>query len=312
MSRGIGFGRRVFTSATSALATAAVATVCAGVTLSTVAAAGDSNSDSHRYSEPGLIDAARGGVTVSSGPVNIGTPPADELKILEARRDAELKRLSEKLKRAAAQHGAQGADKPTEPLWTTDVAAVPREEPNPVVRWSLGTQPVATPGYGAAGRGKATVLLIMAQKDARATDPILCDADGCYVSNGAQAPASYHGFRESLSITGRLGRGAGECNHSNICIFRNVDLAGPTAMLQPVNLKFVRHDRRAQSEVSIDESCRVIEGRLSCSRPVRTAGYTLWVVPERLASEIGPEMLQGAIIAGLRTSQRAELPWLRQ
>lgn len=312
MSRGIGLGRCVSMSTASKLAAAAAVTVCAGVTFSTIGAADEPNSDSRRYSEPGLIDAARGGVTVSKGPVNIGVPPADELKVLEARREAELKRLSEKLKRAAAQHGTQGVDKPTEPLWATEVAAAPRDEPNPDVRWSLGTQPSTTPEYGVASRGKATILLMMTQNDARVTHPILCDADGCYVSNGAQAPASYHGFRESLSFTGRLGRGAGECNHSNVCIFRNVDLSGPTAMLQPINLKLVRHDRRAQSEVTIDESCRVIEGRLSCSRPVRTPGYTLWVVPERLASEIGPEMLQGAVIAGLRTSQRADLPWLRQ
>lgn len=312
MSRGYGFGRRASASATSTLVTAAVAVVCSGVAFSTIGTAGEPNSDSRRYSEPGLIDTARGGVTVSSGPVNIGVPPADELKVLEARREAELKRLSEKLKRAAAQRGTQGIDKPTEPLWTTDVATAPRDETNATVRWSLGTQPSVSPEYGVAARGKATVLLMMTQNDGRATDPILCDINGCYVSNGAQAPASYHGFRESLSFTGRLGRGAGECNRSSVCIFRGVDIAGATAMLQPINLKLVRHDRRAQAEVAIDESCRVIDGRLSCSRPVRTSGYTLWVVPERVASEVGPEALEKAIVAGLRTSQAAELPWLRQ
>lgn len=312
MTRGIGAGWRTAASAASTFAAATAITLCAGVVFSSIGVAGDPGSDRNRYSEPGLIDTARGGVTVSKGPVNIGLPPADEMKVLEARREAELKRLSDKLKRAAAQHGTQASDKPTDPVWPADVAVAPADDVNPIGRSALGTHPSTNSEYGIATRGRATVLLMMTQKDGRATDPILCDAEGCYVSNGAQAPAAYHSFRESLSLSGRLGRGAGECNRSNVCIFRNVDLSGPSSMVQPINLKFVRHDRREQSQVTIDESCRVIDGRLSCSRPVRTQGYTLWIVPERVASEIGPEMLNKAVISGLRTAQTAELPWLRQ
>ena len=71
-------------------------------------------------------------------------------------------------------------------------------------------------------------------------------------------------------------------------------------------------DKREQSEAMIDSSCRVIDGRLSCSRPVRTGSYTMWVVPEYVARDIGPEALASAATGGLRTSRTAELPWVQE
>jgi hypothetical protein len=145
-----------------------------------------------------------------------------------------------------------------------------------------------------------------------AADPILCATDGCYVSNGPRAQAAYHSFSQSLSLSGRLGRGAGACNHTRTCIFRDVDLGNANALLQPIDLKFVRHDRREQREVTIDNSCRAVDGRLSCSRPVRTATYTLWIVPEHVAREIGADKLADAVSDGLQTARSAELPWALQ
>ena len=283
----------------------------------------------NRYSESGMLDAARDAAgTAENKSVNIGIPPPDELRVLEARREAELKRLSEKLKRAEARGPQPGAkpgqkfDTPawTTPAWTTDVVAAPAAELEPGQRSALG----AAPDRGLLGRdladgtrGRATILLVLAPRETRyanseaAADPILCVADGCYVSNGAQAPATYHSFKQSISLSARLGRGAGECNHSLVCVFRDVDLGSSAAMVQPIDLKLVRHDRREQSEAMIDSSCRVIDGRLSCSRPVRTGSYTMWVVPEYVARDIGPEALASAATGGLRTSRTAELPWVQ-
>ena len=286
-----------------------------------------------RFSESALMDAARKAASTSTKPatstneiVNIGLPPPDELRVLEARREAELKRLSEKLKRASAARTVQPTDVNVVPVWATDVAVAPTEIAVTTAddaarnssRFGLGARPSEERGFSLGSGGRATVLMVLAPTSGRArdsergSDPVLCVSAGCYVSNGAQAPATYHAFNASLSLGGRLGRGAGDCNHSSVCVFRNVDFGTGAALVQPINLRLVRHDRREQREVSVDDSCRVIDGRLSCSRPVRTASYTLWVVPEGIARDIGPEMLMAALTAGLRTAQTAELPWIKQ
>ncbi len=301
------------------------AALTAMATLVTPASAAEPSGGLSRFSDTGLLDAARNAAATpktSNGPVNVGIPPPDELRVLEARREAELKRLSEKLKRAAEQRGRQPTEVVVSPFWTTEVAVAgpvegPVENFKPATRSGLGARPSENSRFDLVSGGRATILMVMTTGDrardpGRGFDPILCVDAGCYVSNGAQAPATYHSFSESVSLGSRLGRGAGECNHSNVCVFRNVDLGGRTALLQPINLRFVRHDRREQSEASIDESCRLIERRLSCSRPVRTSSYTLWVVPEMLARDLGPEALSDALNGGLRTAQTAELPWVKQ
>ena len=296
----------------------ATASLVAAVSLTCVARAAEPSSGSSRFSESSMLETARGTATIrASGPVNIGIPPPDELRVLEARREAELKRLSEKLKRAVEARGTQPAETTITRQWTTEVAAT-ADDFDPAKRSGLGVHPSDTPSSILQAGGRATILMVMTPGDDRArdpnrgSDPILCVDGGCYVSNGAQAPATYHSFTQSLSLSGRLGRGAGECNHSNVCVFRNVDLGAGVAMVQPINLRFVRHDRREQREVSIDSSCRIIDARLSCSRPIRTSGYNMWVIPETLARDVGPEMLTGALATGLHTAQTAELPGVRR
>ena len=319
MNTGIGVSYRSSAAVGLPLGKHLVAAVSV-ILASTVAVRPAEPAGPNRYSESGMLDAARGAAGAGDNrPVNIGIPPPDELRVLEARREAEMKRLSDKLKRVEAR-GSQPQQKFETPAWTTDVVAAPAVELEPNRRSALG----AITDSGLQGRdlaegtrGRATILLVMAPRETRsynperAADPILCVADGCYVSNGAQAPSTYHSFRQSVGLGGRLGRGAGECNNSLVCIFRNVDLGTSTALVQPLDLKMVRHGRSEQSEAMIDSSCRVLDGRLSCSRPVRTGSYTLWVVPEHVARDIGPEALVSAATGGLRTSRTAELPWAR-
>ncbi len=286
-----------------------------------VASAADAPA-ANRYAEHELLDAARKAATATENrPVNIGVPPADELRVLEVRRDAELKRLSDKLRRAAEARGPKPVEVITQPAWATEVVAAPLDDLDLKQRSALGARgdngsAAASPEFGLKGR--ATVLMVLATNDGRpitserAADPILCLTDGCYVSNGPQAQSSYHSFDQSLSLGGRIGRGAGACNHAHTCVFRDVDLGTAMALVQPINLKLVRHDRREQSDVAIDTTCRAIEGRLSCSRPVRTATYTLWIVPEHVARDVGPDKLADAVKDGLMPARTAELPWAQQ
>jgi hypothetical protein len=269
------------------------------------------------YSERGMLDAARGAAQQGDHSVNIGLPPPDELRVLEARREAELQRLSDKLKRAEARVAAQKPGSPSE--WATDVAAAPTLEIDTNERSALGAMggDQSRDTEAAETRGKATIVLVMAPRGARSydtasvADPILCLTDGCYVSNGPQAPATYHSLHESVGFAGRIGRGAGACNGALSCVYRNVTVGSTVAMVQPIDLRRVHHDRREQAEITIDDTCRLIDARLSCSRPVRTETYTLWVVPESLARTIGPERLAQAAEEGLRTSRSAELPWAK-
>jgi hypothetical protein len=291
--------------------------ICAGPV-----SAGDTPVASARFGEHELLETARKAATATeSRPVNIGMPPADELRVLEVRREAELKRLSEKLKRAADARGTKPVDVITQPEWATEIVAAPAEGLDIKQRSALGALPETGTAATATDfglKGRATILMVLAASDGRplnserAADPILCLQDGCYVSNGPQAQASYHSFGQSLSLSGRIGRGAGSCNHARTCVFRDVDLGAASTLVQPIDLKLVRHDRREQREVSIDQTCKLIEGRLSCSRPVRTATYTLWIVPEHVAREVGSDKLADAVSDGLMTSRTAELPWVQQ
>ena len=115
MSRGIGVGTKRVAHATvrsSLLAgLLAVTALPALVPVIAPALAGETASASPpvpagRFSETEMLDAARrAAASGENRPVNIGVPPPDELRVLEARREAELKRLSEKLKRSAEARG---------------------------------------------------------------------------------------------------------------------------------------------------------------------------------------------------------------
>ena len=270
---------------------------------------------SRRFDESEMLESARRAASGGpSKPVNIGIPPPDELRVLEARREAELKRLSEKLKRATDAHVPKPPGPPTEPAWTTEVIAAGGPV-DPGQRSSLGARPSDDASDDKSILGRATILMALNPTGSPrepVADPILCVTSGCYVSNGPQAPATYHSFGETLSIGGRLTRRAGSCNNARACIFRSVDLGvATTALLQPLDLRQNRYDRLEKHEVKIDATCKTIDGRLSCSRPVRTPTATLWIVPEHVARTIGPELLEAAVADGLHTARTAELPWSR-
>lgn len=166
---------------------------------------------------------------------------------------------------------------------------------------------------------RATILLVMApgtkgiRRFDKTADPILCVLDGCYLSEGANSSATFLPLRRALGAGNTYGRRAAECSGHLGCVFRGIDLAPGTTLLQPVDIRMVKHDMRERQMVSAaDRTCVVAGGTLSCLRPLRGSNYTMWIVPEDVARRAGPEILQKAIAAGLPPDQRAaELPWLR-
>jgi colicin import membrane protein len=165
--------------------------------------------------------------------------------------------------------------------------------------------------FGAEPDWRVTVLMVMApgaygiRRGASVADPILCTTDGCYVSNGADIPARFMPRRRALGVGNTLGARAGACRQSLSCVFRDVAFEYP-ALLQPVDLHVLKHDRRRPQRIIADSDCRLAAGRLTCSRGIYAEDYALWIVPERLAAMAGPEALERALRDGLSYSRSAE------
>lgn len=143
------------------------------------------------------------------------------------------------------------------------------------------------------------------RRGANIADPVLCTNDGCYVSIGADRAAIFMPRRKALGVGNTLGGRAGACRQSLACVFRDVALEYP-AVLQPVDLHILKHDRRRPQRILADSDCRLAAGRLTCSRGVYAEDYVLWIVPERLADAAGPETLERALRDGLSASRSAD------
>ena len=163
---------------------------------------------------------------------------------------------------------------------------------------------------------RVTVLMIIApgtygiRRGASIADPVLCTTDGCYVSNGADIPARFLPRRRALGVGNTLGARAGACRQSLSCVFRDVAFEYP-ALLQPVDLHILKHDRRRPQRVLTDSDCSLSAGRLTCSRGIYAEDYVLWIVPERLAALAGPEALEQALRDGLSYSRSADASPMR-
>ncbi len=157
---------------------------------------------------------------------------------------------------------------------------------------------------------KVTILMVMRARRPRrrgvdsALDPVLCTGGRCYVSRGASRNAREMPRVAALGPFNSLGRRAGACKRSPACIFRRVDLAAASAEIQPVDLGWLRHDRRNTVRVTADPSCRLIHKRLSCRAAVDSGDYRMWIVPEDIARRAGPAALTEALRSGLRAIQQ--------
>jgi hypothetical protein len=155
---------------------------------------------------------------------------------------------------------------------------------------------------------RVTVLIVMNPGDRgirrtnKTADPVLCLGPDCYVSTGPAADAKHVTRWQALGTFNTLGRRAGACNNSLGCVFRNVELGAVKAMLQPIDLRVMHHDRRETREVRADPTCEAIGLRLSCAAGIKASGYRLWVVPESVARKAGAAALDAAVKAGLPDS----------
>ncbi len=244
-----------------------------------------------------------------SKPVNIGTP-ADDTKRLEAARQEELQRLSDKLRKASATRGSGQAPKPVDTPWTTEVTHAPKSEIFSNERSALGMHGADVNDIASS---RVTVLMVMKPGDRgirrfdKDADPVLCTNDGCYISQGVDTPARFLTTHKALGFKNTFGQRAGACRDQLACVFRSVDLGRQPSFVQPVDLRMVHHDRREMKQASADDSCKLNGGHLTCARPVRASNYTLWIVPEKLAQKAGADVLSRALAEGVGATQAADL-----
>ncbi|MBA4173314.1 MAG: hypothetical protein C0511_11880 [Hyphomicrobium sp.] len=216
--------------------------------------------------------------------------------ILEAEREAEAIRLTEKIRKARDMREARKSAGPED---LTSAINIPD-----AITMTQGRKP----SIEQAGT-RVTVLLMMVAGDRgirrwnKSADPVLCLDDVCYVSQGPNTAAKRMPRSTAFGPGIALGSRAGACNNALGCVFRDVDLEGAKALLQPIDLRIVRHDRREASEVRADETCAIAGGKLSCRAGVSSATWRAWIVPEAVAGRAGATTLEAALSAGLNASE---------
>lgn len=219
-----------------------------------------------------------------------------ERQELEVEREQEAMRLTEKIRKAReAREARQTAG--SEPVTST-----PETPPGGVVHAARSTTAPT------AGRRVAVLLMMTAGNKGirrwnKSADPMLCVAEVCYVSTGPGLAAKRLPRSTAFGPGVALGSRAGACNNSLGCVFRDVDLEAASALVQPIDLRIVRHDRREASEARADDTCAVAGGKLECRSGVTSSTWRAWIVPEDIAARAGAASLEAALASGLPVSE---------
>lgn len=206
-------------------------------------------------------------------------------RMREAERDAELERVSANIRRASASRALPNAA-PT----PSAIDAI-----EPITSQPEPRQEAIAPF--ASGAERATVLLVMnpgftgIRLFNNTADPILCMPDVCWISRGPDEDARMVPRRKALGPLNTLGNRAGACNDRTGCVFRNVEITPAASVVQPIDMRLLRHDRREAIQVRVDRSCRMEGNQLQCAAPQRGPDYQVWVVPEVLAGDAGGRAL---------------------
>lgn len=282
---------------------------------------------------PATVSAAASGAPEVAEPVAAASPPAApvlaapadaapsartgaDLAALEAQREQEGRRLEEKLAKArqsrlgggeSAATGTATADEPAE----TASAEPPADQVSKPVSGAVAATDGAAAVSSVVFADTVTILLALEpgstgiRRHNSTADPVICIGPDCYVSEGAGLTARKVTRGQVAGPALTLGLRAGACNQRTACVFRNVPLPAGTAMLQPIDLRLLRHDRREEVRIAADASCKLAGGALACQTLVRGPDWIAWVVPETIAAQAGADKLETALaqkLGGQRTA----------
>ncbi len=195
----------------------------------------------------------------------------------------------------------QAASPHVHPEGNRDITDLP--EPG----YALGGPANLRHGLAEASRILSTATILLKMKPGnkglrrfkKTADPVLCGRRHCYRSNGFEKNAERMLRGTTLGPFNTVGRRAGACRQTLTCAFRHVDLMEDGVLLQPVDLKFLRHDRRAYRTMKTDPTCKISAGRLHCANPIKAKTWTAWIVPEHVALKAGSSALETALQDGL-------------
>lgn len=246
----------------------------------------------------------------SSPPLAEPTPPAQlvdtagehepDTKIVEPKAvEAEGRELADKLRDVRRKH------QPVAPVPGQSDEVTGKEEPG-LVETAVSGIATKVAGYiSPLVEKRVSILIVMdvgnkgVRKWSKTADPMVCIHEFCYLSRGPEKSADRLTRSAAFGPTVALGKRGQACRSSPACIFRNIDLETVEAKLQPVDLRFLRHDRREAKTIRADASCAIFDGNLSCRAPVTGEGWRAWVVPETVAEKAGAEALKAAMAKGL-------------
>ncbi len=186
------------------------------------------------------------------------------------------------------------------------LGAKPAPDVPPVAQAPRGSPPAAQSLFGSAQGSRVTVLLVMEpgsngirRYGKKTADPVVCSTNTCWVGAGIDRNATVMRRGQALGSGNTLGRRAAACNQHLACAFRGIDLKGPFATVQPIDLRIMRHDRREFLKIEADPSCRLSRGALTCDKTYTARTWRAWVVPENLAVKAGPSALEAALAGNL-------------
>ncbi len=199
------------------------------------------------------------------------------------------------------------------PLEPPPLAQSPVATPPPAAAPPVAQAPSATPPNAALSltnpvgtSSRVTILLIIEpgtngirRYGRKTADPVLCTTTTCWIGAGTDRTATVLRRGQALGSGNTLGKRAAACNQHLACAYRDVDLKGPAATVQPIDLRIMRHDRREFLPIEADRSCRLSNGSLHCDKTFTGRTWRAWVVPEALAAEAGKSALDAALAGGL-------------
>jgi len=225
----------------------------------------------------------------------------------------EADKLAEKLRRVRSNRpeGVMGLGMP------------PQDEAIPVATApALEQRAPVLPPAAVRNATSVTILLVMEpgtngiRRGNKTADPVLCLDRWCYVSTGVDSPAKVMSRGATLGPVNTLGARAGACRKSLTCVFRGMDVAAyfsagaKAAVLQPIDLRYLHHDRRQPMPLALDSKCSTGKGEIKCARAIKGKGWSAWIIPEEMAVEAGADALVAALSSGrvaAQTGSRAAL-----
>lgn len=141
----------------------------------------------------------------------------------------------------------------------------------------------------------------------KTADPVLCAGPTCWIASGTDRAARKVTRGLALGPANTMGKRAAACNRHLTCVFRDVDLDAPSASIQPIDLRILRHDRREPMRLEADRTCRLAGKTLLCDKLFVSRSWRAWVIDEDLARKAGADALEAALSNGLSQSQSAAL-----